>query len=78
MQLSTAIAMTALVIGLVVVSGYAHSGDTAQARLETREAQRRVALAEHRKRRDDFARRCASQTMTPARLEECRLAYRRL
>jgi hypothetical protein len=85
MELSTAIAATALVMGMAVISGHtsgesgrAGASDTAQARLDAREAQRRFALAEHRKRKEDFARRCGSQVMTPAQLEECRLAYRRL
>jgi hypothetical protein len=87
MQLSTTIASTAVVIGLVVSAGYAKgegaaAGATAQtwqAKVEAREAQRRVALEDHKKRKEDFAKRCAtSQPMTPAQLEDCKAAYRKL
>ena len=89
MQLSTTIASTALVIGVVVSAGYAQSQDAAagatvqpqtwQAKVEAREAQRRVAMAEHQKRKEEFARRCtSSQPMTPAQLDSCRAAYRKL
>ena len=89
MQLSTTIASTAVVIGLVVSAGYtngqeAGAGSTAtlqtwQSKVEAREAQRRVALADHKKRKEDFAKRCAtSQPMTPAQLEDCKAAYRKL
>ena len=88
MQLSTTVASTAVVIGLLVTAGYANGQDagagatvqpTFQARVEAREAQRRVALEDHRKRKEDFARRCAtSQPLTPAQLEDCRAIYRKL
>ena len=87
MQLSTTIASTAIVIGVMVSAGYAQGQDagagatlqTMQARIEAREAQRRVAMAEHQKRKEEFVRRCtSSQPMTPAQLEVCRAAYRKL
>lgn len=87
MQLSTTVASTAVVIGFLVSAGYANSQDAAagstaqtwQARVEAREAQRRVAVADHKKLKEDFARRCAkSQPMTPAQLEDCRAMYRKL
>jgi hypothetical protein len=88
MQLSTAIASSAFVIGVVVSAGYAQSQDggagntaapTFQSKVEAREAQRRVAMAEHQKRKEEFVRRCtSSQPMTPAQLELCRAAYRKL
>ena len=87
MQLSTTIASAAFVIGVVVSAGYAQSQDAAagatmptmQARIEAREAQRRVAMAEHQKRKEEFVRRCTtSQPLTPAQLDSCRAAYRKL
>jgi hypothetical protein len=87
MQLSTTVASTAFVIGVVVSAGYAQAQDagagatlrTMQSRIEEREAQRRMAMAEHQKRKEDFVRRCTtSQPMTPAQLEGCRAAYRKL
>ena len=86
MQLSSTIASAAVVLGMAVTIGYAQ-GDagagatiqTGQSRVEAREAQRRVALLEHQKRKEDFARRCTtSQPMTAAQLAECRAAYRKL
>ena len=87
MQLSTTVASTALVIGVVVCAGYARSQDagagatqrTMQSKIDEREAQRRVAMAEHQKRKQEFVRRCtSSQPMTPAQLDSCRAAYRKL
>jgi outer membrane murein-binding lipoprotein Lpp len=88
MQLSTTVASSAVVIGFLVVAGYANSQDAAagataqqtwQAKVEAREAQRRVALEDHKKLKEDFARRCAkSQPMTTAQLQDCRAMYRKL
>jgi predicted DNA binding protein len=87
MQLSTIIGAMALVLAGVLVTGYA-AGDestqtpaikeTAQKKVEQREAQRRAAVAEHKKRKEDFARRCTKPGLTDAELEACRAAYRRL
>ncbi len=88
MQLSTTVATSAILIGVLVVAQYARGEDsrqltagirTAQSKVEAREQQRRIALAEHRKRKEEFARRCGgSQPMSPAQLEQCRIAYRQL
>jgi hypothetical protein len=86
MQLSSTIAAAAVVLGTAVTVGYAQGEagagatmQTAQSKVEAREAQRRVALAEHQKRKEDFVRRCTtSQPMTAAQLAECRAAYRKL
>lgn len=86
MQLSTTIASSAVVIGFLVAAGYANSQDAAagataqtwQAKVEAREAQRRVAVEDHKKRKEDFAKRCTSQPMTPAQLADCKAIYRKL
>lgn len=87
MQLSTIIGSIALVLAGVLVTGYA-AGDesiqtpaikeTAQNKVDEREAKRRAAVAEHKKRKEDFARRCTKPGLTDAELEACRVAYRRL
>jgi hypothetical protein len=87
MQLSTIIASIALVLAGVLVTGYA-AGDesietpaakaTAQDKIDQREAQRRAAVAEHKKRKEEFARRCTKPGLSDAELEACRAAYRRL
>jgi hypothetical protein len=87
MELSKAVASLALILGAALAAGYAHGMDgggpavtkeTMQDRLVAREALRRAALAEHHKRREDFARLCTKPLMSNAELEACRLAYRRL
>jgi hypothetical protein len=57
---------------------FASEHPVTQDRAAAREAARRVALAEHEKRKADFARRCAKPFMSAAELEACRAAYRRL
>ena len=87
MELSKIAASIAVVLGAVLAMGHAggNEGDwpppakeTAQDRVAAREAMRRAALAEHQKRKEDFARRCAKPVMSSAELEVCRTAYRRL
>jgi predicted DNA binding protein len=87
MQLSTIIGSIALVLAGVLVTGYAASDEsaqtppvkeTAQKKVDEREAKRRAAVAEHKKRKEDFARRCTKPGLTDAELEACRIAYRRL
>jgi hypothetical protein len=87
MQLSSIIGSIALVLGGVLITGYALGQEgmqtpavkqTMQKKLDEREAQRRAAVAEHKKRKDDFARRCMKAGLTDAELEACRVAYRRL
>jgi hypothetical protein len=87
MELSKAVASLALILGLLLAMGHARateiggptgSTETVQDRLVAREALRRAALAEHHKRKEDFARLCTKPLMSPAELEACRVAYRRL
>jgi hypothetical protein len=87
MQLSTIIGSIALVLAGVLVTGYAAGEEssqvpaikeTAQKKVDEREAKRRAAVAEHKKRKEDFTRRCTKSGLTDAELEACRAAYRRL
>ena len=87
MELSKAVASLALLLGVLLAAGYARgteigwpagTKETVQDRLTAREAMRRAALAEHHKRKEDFARLCTKPLMSPAELEACRVAYRRL
>jgi hypothetical protein len=52
--------------------------ETAQGKVETREAERRAAMADHQKRKEEFARNCIKPDLTASQLEACRAAYRRL
>lgn len=78
MQLSHAVVLIALVLATVLITGYAHARDSGQERAMAREAQRRLAVAEHQRRVEDFARRCSKPYLSAAELEACRAAYRRL
>ena len=76
----------ALVLAGVLATAYAFGEEdktpvvqeTVQKKVEAREAQRRAAMAEHKKRKEEFARRCTKPGLTDAELEACRVAYRRL
>jgi hypothetical protein len=87
MELSKAVASLALLLGVLLATGYARGTDigtpdggkgTVQERLVAREAVRRAALAEHHRRKEDFARLCTKPLMSAVELEACRVAYRRL
>lgn len=87
MQLSNIIGSIALILAGVLVTGHALGQETTQApaiketaqkKVDEREAKRRAAVAEHNKRKEDFARRCTKPGLTDAELEACRVAYRRL
>jgi hypothetical protein len=80
MKLSLTVAVVALILAVLVAAGYARGAEkeTFHDRAVAREAARRVALAEHEKRKQDFARRCTKPLMSAAELEACRAAYRRL
>ena len=54
------------------------SRQTLQQQIEEREALRRVAVEDHQKRREEFKRNCTKRDLSPAQLEACRAAYRRL
>lgn len=51
---------------------------TGQAKVEEREAQRRVALQEQQKRKDVFERACNKPLKTDMDFDLCRNAYKRL
>ena len=80
MELSKAVAALSLILGALLTTGYARAAEKeiVQVRAAAREAVRRVAIAEHDRRKADFARRCSKPIMTNAELEACRAAYRRL
>ena len=78
MDLSKTVAVLAVVLAVMLVTGYVRGAETAHERAAAREAARRVALADHQKRKEDFERRCVKPLMSPAELEACRAAYRRL
>jgi hypothetical protein len=54
------------------------SARTGQAKVEEREAQRRVALQEQQKRKDVFERACNKPLKTDMDFDLCRNAYKRL
>ena len=85
MELSRAVASTALVLGILLVVGHARGGDetveppaqeTLQKKLEKREEARRAAVQEQRRRAETFQRRCQKPLRTPDELEDCRVIYR--
>jgi hypothetical protein len=80
MKLSVTVALLACLLAIALIGGYARGADnpTIADRAAAREAARRLAMTEHQKRKEDFARRCGKSLMTAAELESCRVAYRRL
>jgi hypothetical protein len=85
MELSKAIASTAIVLAIVLVAGHAAGQNgvpaamtTAQEKLEQREAQRRVAVEEQQKRKDAFERACNRPLKSDTDWDLCRTAYKRL
>ena len=86
MELSKVVAALAIILGATLATGHARgdgpSGpavrETVQDKLVAREAMRRAALAEHHRRKEDVARLCNRPLTSPADLEACRAAYRRL
>jgi hypothetical protein len=87
MELSKVVASLAIILGAALATGHAR-GDgpsgpvaketTVHERLLAREAMQRAALAEHHRRKEDVARLCNRPLNSPANLEACRAAYRRL
>ena len=84
MELSKVVASLAIILGAVLATGYAR-GDggsgvkqTGQERLVAREQMQRAALAEHHRRKEDVMRLCNRSLNSPADLEACRAAYRKL
>jgi hypothetical protein len=80
MKLSLTVAALAVLLAIVLVAGYARAAEpqTVAERAVAREAARRLAMSEHQKRKEDFARRCGKSLITAAELESCRVAYRKL
>ena len=86
MELSKVVASLAIILAVTLVTGYARGDgpgspavkETVQNRLLAREAMQRAALAEHHRRKEDVARLCNRPLTSPADLEACRAAYRRL
>ena len=83
MELSRAVASGALILGALLVAGYALSGEsaepareTAQKKIEKREEARRAAVVEHRRKTEVFEQRCRKPLHTPEELEDCRVIYR--
>ena len=87
MDLSRTVGSMALVLAVLMAVGHARGEDsnqapalkeTAQKKVDAREAQRRAAVADQQRRKEDFARRCNKPVKTDSELEACRVAYRRL
>ena len=79
MDLSKIVAALALAAAGVLVSEYSRATDKALPRdPEAREAARRVAVAEHQRRKLEFTRLCSKPVMSNAEMDVCRAAYRRL
>ena len=88
MDVSKVVASLALLllVGAMLAGGHARGeGSGAPAARETvqdkrlaREAMQRAALQEHHRRQEDVARLCNRPLTSPAALEACRAAYRRL
>ena len=87
MELSRAVASTALILGILLVVGHARGdedtagaspaqGETLQKKLEKREQARRAAVQEQRRRTEIFQQRCHKPMRTPEELEDCRVIYR--
>jgi hypothetical protein len=84
MELSKAIASTAIVLAIVLVAGHASGQNgvpamkTAQEKVAEREAQRRVAVEEQQKRKDAYERACSRPLKSDMDWDLCRTAYKRL
>ena len=87
MELSRTIALMAVVLGMVLAAGYAVGEDnnkapvpkqTAQKKVDDREAQRRAALEAHEKRKEHFERSCNKPLKSDTDFVLCRAAYRAL
>jgi hypothetical protein len=86
MQASTIVGTLALLLALALIAGYARSDEaspvpevkTMQKKVDEREAQRRAAVAEQEKRKQEFARRCSKPLKTAEELQECRAVYRQM
>lgn len=83
MNTATIVGSIALALAGVLATGQALGNDavikeTAQQKVEKREAMRRAALVQHQQKKDFLARNCTKRDLTPAMLQACRAAYRQL
>lgn len=90
MDLSNTVAAMALLLAGILIGGYSRAygqvaavqataaQETAPRTGAAREAARQVALAEHQRRKQDFARLCAKPLKTNTEMDACRAAYQRL
>jgi hypothetical protein len=86
MELSRAVASTALILGVLLIVGHARGDgeaaepakETAQKKIDKREEARRAALIEHQRRAETFDRECRKPVMSAEELETCRAAYRKM
>jgi len=80
--MNTAIIVGSIALALagVLATGQAFGKDqeTAQQKLERREAMRRAALAQNQKNKEYIARNCVNRELSRAQMEACRAAYRQL
>ena len=87
MQLSSAIATMAMILGAIAIAGHAVGEDsttppaarqTQQERLDARELARRAAVVEQKKRKQAFDLACNKPLKSEAEVDSCRAAYKRL
>jgi hypothetical protein len=83
MKTSIIVGALAIAVAGVLATGHALGGElvikeTAQQKLERREAMRRAALAQHQQKKDYLARNCTKRNLSAAEFEACRAAYRQL
>jgi hypothetical protein len=76
MELSRAIALMAVVLGLVLATGYAAGEDDSQPSKQT--LQKKAALEAHEKRKAHFERSCNKPLASDTDFALCRAAYRAL
>jgi uncharacterized protein YaiL (DUF2058 family) len=87
-ELSRTIGWMAIVLAVILAAGYAQgeAGQpaapnktvTVQEQVQAREAQRRAAVEEHRRRKEAYERACSKPIKSKAELDSCRAAYKRL
>ena len=92
MDLAKIVGSMAVALGVVVAAGHAAGEEdkdlqappaapkpTVQKKIEDREAQRRLEMAEQQKRKEEFSRRCSSSALkSEQEAQFCRVAYRKL
>jgi hypothetical protein len=87
MELSKAVASTAVILGVLLAVGHARGGDeersdpageTVQQKIEKREEARRAAMIEQQRRSQIFERHCLKPVKTPEEMQACRAVYRKM